>query len=325
MDRASRRGIGSIVGVVLAMLVATRTAEAQYTAAADTVAGTVTFTGSAGNDTPLVFADAAGVLTHNRTDPGFNSVADMDTTVAGDQVIMVAALTSLTINAGAGDDTVVLTALSGVPAGAAIIVNGEDGNDVLTGGLADETLNGGPGNDLIDPGASAGEANVVDGGADVDTLVLTGDLATNVITISAAGGVLSITIDGAVSTAAYGNLEVVSLTGLAGNDTVTVQPLADLSYALDGGADADTLSVDAGGAVVIQSSGSILVTGRLPINHTGMETVNVTNQGFLLEDVGPKWCGLLGIESLLLLGIAAARRARGRGLRGGRRSPPRGP
>lgn len=295
-----------------ALLAAAHAAEAQYTAAANPATGVATFTGSAGNDTPLTFVNAAGVLTHNRTDAGFNSFVDMDTATPGDQILLVASLTSLTVNAGAGDDTVVLTGLTGVPAGATITVNGDDGNDVLTGGPAGEVFNGGAGSDLISPGSSNGEANTVDGGADLDSLVLTGDLNANVILVAGTGATLTITIDGATSTATYANLETVSIAGLAGNDTVGVEPLDDVAYALDGGADADTLNVDAGGRIVVQNGSTIAVSGRLPITHAAFETVDVTNVGISLGGSGGGGCGLTGIEMIALLALARIRRIRSR-------------
>lgn len=310
MNAGFGKTIGAAAVAISGLLAATRPAEAQYAATANTGTGVVTFTAGAGNDTPLTFVNAAGVLTHNRSDAGFNSFVDMDTATAGDQIVMVASLTSLTVNAGAGDDTVVLTGLTGVAAGTTITVNGEDGNDILTGGPADEDFNGGAGNDLINPGAANGEANTLNGGPDVDSLVLTGDLNANVVQVTGTGATLTIMIDAATSTATYSNLETVSLTGLAGNDIITVEPINDLAYALDGGADADTLNVDAGGNVVVQTPTTITVGGNLPITHTAVETVNVTNPGFSLSGKDGAGCGLLGIEVLLMLALARSRRAR---------------
>lgn len=52
-------------------------------------------------------------------------------------------VTSITVNAGAGDDFITVGDDIGVP----IVVNGEEGNDVIIGG--DITINGGPGDDHI--------------------------------------------------------------------------------------------------------------------------------------------------------------------------------
>jgi len=291
------------------MLCWVHSAEAQYTAGVS--GGNVMFNGGAAGDT-LVFTNVAGTLTHNRfgTDPNFASPADLDTTVAGDQMILVANLTALTVVAGGGNDTVILTALTGVPAGATIVVNGDDGDDVLTGGPANETFNGGPGTDLINPGANNGEANTVNGDAGADTLAFVGTMSDNVFTISRTGGVLQVSIDGASSTVIYNGLEICAVTGLDGNDTFTVEPLDDLGFGVAGDAATDTLNIDAGGNLVVQNSSSVTVAGRLPITHTGVENVNVTNVGFSPGGKSKGRCGLTGAEALAVLALAAFRRRR---------------
>src|SRR5687767_3372193 len=114
MKQGIGRAIASVGIVAAALAAAAGTAEAQYTATANT--GVVTFTGSPNNDTPLTFVNAGGFLSHNRAtagDPAFATDLDMDTLTGGTQTVLVSSLTSLTINAGAGDDTVILTGLTG--------------------------------------------------------------------------------------------------------------------------------------------------------------------------------------------------------------------
>lgn len=83
-----------------------------YTA---TLAGTTaTMMGDGGNDT-LVFSQMGGFLMHNRAtagDPGFNSDLDFDTTQPGDQMLSVAATSTVNIATGGGNDFVTIGTLA---------------------------------------------------------------------------------------------------------------------------------------------------------------------------------------------------------------------
>ncbi|PYK29096.1 MAG: hypothetical protein DME57_11410, partial [Verrucomicrobia bacterium] len=84
---------------------------AAYARFSATVAGTTaTFTGDANSDT-IVITQSGGFLMHNRFsagDPGFNSNFDFDSATPGDQTLAAATASIVNINAGAGDDVVIL-------------------------------------------------------------------------------------------------------------------------------------------------------------------------------------------------------------------------
>jgi hypothetical protein len=95
------------VSALLLALVAPSAVEAAYTS---TVVGlTATMTGDAASDT-LTITQSGGLFRHNRFalgDPGFNSDADFDSSVAGDQTVS-STTGIININAGDGNDTIAL-------------------------------------------------------------------------------------------------------------------------------------------------------------------------------------------------------------------------
>ncbi len=149
------------------------------------LAGTViTMTGDASGDS-LVFLDVGGFLAHNRFgagDPGYTDVFDFDTATLGSQSILTASVTTMTINAGDGNDTVDVSAV----AVAGLVASGEIGDDLLVGSSSDDTLSGGDGadtlnsdggNDSLSGGIGADNINggtgndSIDGGDNNDTLI----------------------------------------------------------------------------------------------------------------------------------------------------------
>ncbi|MFM9959810.1 MAG: beta strand repeat-containing protein, partial [Planctomycetaceae bacterium] len=93
--------------------------------------GVVIFTGDSAADTLEFTTNGSGFLQHNRSgDSGFNSNIDLDSTTAGDQPLAVASVTQLTVNAGAGEDVVTLTAgLTGLTG--AVTINGDADSDTV--------------------------------------------------------------------------------------------------------------------------------------------------------------------------------------------------
>jgi len=146
------------------------------------------------------------------------------------------------ISGGAGNDT----------------LDGGDGADTITGGAGNDSLTGGAGNDLFVVAAVADltATEVVNGGADIDTLRLVGaglytltTNVTNVERVEAAAGAAAININ---ASAIAGGIEIAgnsaanTLTGGAGNDT------------LIGGAGADSLGGGVGDDIFIVGSGADL-------------------------------------------------------------------
>ena len=82
---------------------------------------------------------------------------------AGNDAMTAASGVAVTMNGGAGDDT--LTGDSG-----ADTLNGEAGNDTLAGGDGKDTLNGGDGDDTFTEGTASNGADVFNGGKGTDTV-----------------------------------------------------------------------------------------------------------------------------------------------------------
>lgn len=219
--------------------------------ASDTVSGssgfdTAVVNGTGSADTFAVGQDASGQLTV--TDSGFTlTVQSTITNVVinangGDDVITIGSLsnvtgTVLTINGGDGNDN--LDASGAVLGFVRMGLNGQAGDDTLTGGDGTDTLDGGDGNDVL--AAGAGNDSVI-GGAGDD--VLSGQDGNDTLNggdgdDNAAGGNGNDSVRGA-----DGND---TLQGQAGNDTLTGETgddsLVDTTGndSLDGGNGFDTL------------------------------------------------------------------------------------
>jgi hypothetical protein len=93
------------LSLITAFLIVPQLAYAAYTSTL--VGTTATLAGDAADDI-IIIDVSGGNLRHNLSDPGFNSGFDWDTTVAGDQTLTNAPGVTVTINAGDGDDQIIL-------------------------------------------------------------------------------------------------------------------------------------------------------------------------------------------------------------------------
>ncbi len=129
----------------------------------------------------------------------------------------LAPLISLTVDGGAGNDT----------------LTGGDGNDVLIGGDGNDTITGGRGNDTAFMGAgndtfvwNPGDgSDVVEGQGGVDTLQFNGSNANENIDLSANGSRLRLFRDVGNVTMDVNGVEQVNVAALGGADTLTVNDL----------------------------------------------------------------------------------------------------
>ena len=130
-----------------------------------------------------------------------------------------------TIKGGSGADTL-------VGSDGADVLLGNGGNDTLTGGLGADELRGGNGADTLVEGAVANGADILDGGADADT-----------VDYSARTAAVKVSRDGVANDGAAGEKDNVvgseTVIGGAGNDTLSGGPGADI---LRGEGGNDTLS-----------------------------------------------------------------------------------
>ena len=187
---------------------------------------TVEVNGGNGAETFTVTANGTRVR-FDRTDPAPFSL-DIGTTE------------NLVVNANGGDDT--FTAGNGLAALIAITVDGGAGNDTLTGGDGNDVLIGGDGNDVIDGGRGndvalmgAGDdtfvwnpgdgSDTVEGQGGTDTMLFNGANVNENIDISANGSRVRFTRDVGNVTMDLNGVEGINFNALGGADTITVNDL----------------------------------------------------------------------------------------------------
>jgi hypothetical protein len=119
-----------------------------------------------GADDNVAVSVSGGLLGHGQTTGGLSSGSDWDSAHAGDQTVPADGSFSVVVNGGGGNDTLSVHAKTTELATATL--NGDAGDDVLTGGETNDTLNGGDGNDRL---AGAGGFDEVTRGDGDDTMV----------------------------------------------------------------------------------------------------------------------------------------------------------
>jgi Ca2+-binding RTX toxin-like protein len=254
---------------------------------------TLTFDGSGRGAQISVFADGTDVAV---TESGSNVVTDLANIenlvingTGGDDVIRasngIAALTHLTINGGAGNDTIF-----GGDGGD--LINAGDGNDIVTGGRGNDTALLGSGDDTFiwNPGDGS---DVVEGQGGFDTMLFNGANVSEHIDISANGSRVRFTRDVANITMDLNSIERIDFNALGGADTITVDDLSgtgtkqvaiDLSATPgsgigDGAADTVIVNGTAGNdhIRVASNGGSVVVSGlAAQVTINGAEAANDT-------------------------------------------------
>jgi Ca2+-binding RTX toxin-like protein len=236
----------------------------------DGAADLVTVNGTNGNDTINVVASGTKV-----TVTGLPAQVSVDHADAGDV---------LAINAGNGNDTI---NASTVPAVLSLTVDGGAGNDTIIGGQGNDTLLGGDGNDNVNGGrgndvALLGNGNdtfiwnpgdgsdIVEGQAGTDTLVFNGSNVAENMDISANGSRARLFRDVGAITMDLNGVENIQVNALGGADTITVNDLT--------GTDAKQVNIDLSGTA---GSGQGDGAGdNVIVNSTaGNDTVTVASSG----------------------------------------------
>ena len=149
----------------------------------------------------------------------------------------------IVVNAGNGNDAVRIDESNGAfTTTTPTQINGQDGDDTLTGGSGAEALNGGDGNDTISggPGADhialgAGDdrfiwnpgdgSDVVDGSLGHDVMAFNGSTAPEQFRLSANGAHARFTRDVGAITMDLVGIEQVDVASVGGNDTLTTDDL----------------------------------------------------------------------------------------------------
>jgi Ca2+-binding RTX toxin-like protein len=217
-------------------------------------------------------------------------------------------VTSIQVNARAGDDVVRIDESGGVFTDTIpTTIDGGVGDDTLVGGSGAETLVGGPGNDSI-VGARGNDvalmgadddtfvwnpgdgSDTVEGQGGTDTMQFSGSNASENIDLSANGKRLRLFRDVGNITMDTDGVEQVNLVALGGADTITVHDLTatkvdalNLDLGISGGGDgqADRVIVEGtdrkNNVTVAGSNGGASVTGlAAAVNITNAEPANDT-------------------------------------------------
>jgi Ca2+-binding RTX toxin-like protein len=287
------------LSLIFTPLIRPPTAQAIYTSAVS--GNTATLTGDSANDTIII--DVSGVnLQHNRFtagDAGFNSNLDWDSIQLGDQTLPNTPDVTVNINAGTGNDTIILGTASS-PASLLVVhfvVNGQGqtssdtliinnstdasarnvildsisitgiGGPITYNGIENLQITTGTGNDIINLG---GPANSLDGlntvtlntGVGTDTLNFNdqGDTNDNTYTLSSSS--LQRVVGVIVN---YSNVDNLTLNGSPNDD----------QFNLQGASVPTTLKGDAGRDTFTFGNGVTLFGGTIE-GGPGRDTLNYT-------------------------------------------------
>jgi Ca2+-binding RTX toxin-like protein len=239
---------------------------------------TATLNLNGADDTETVSV-SGGLLVHTATGGGLTSTADWDSATAGDQTVPANGTFSVALNGDDGNDA--LTVLAKTTEIAFATLNGEGGDDVLTGADTGDGLSGGGGNDRL---VGAKGTDGMRGGDGNDTLVwnngdgsdrMNGEAGNDGVEVNGSptlGDVFTLAPESGGVKFQRTNLvpftldtatERFQVNGLGGNDSVTV---ADGVGALtlltvDGGAGNDTVSGSDGPDLLLGGEGNDVLAG----------------------------------------------------------------
>ena len=232
-----------------------------------------------GADDNVTVSVAGGLLVHNQPPNGLNSGFDWDSTEEGDQTAAADGLFTVIVNGGDGNDSITVLAKTTELASSGL--NGDGGDDVVTGPDSNDTLTGGEGNDRL----VAGKGNdAMNGGAGNDTLVWNqgdgSDVADgnagndgsevngaptlgDVFTLDPVAGGVKLTRTNLGPFTFDALTERFEVNGLGGNDSVTanngVGALTLLS--VDGGAGVDTVLGSEGADLILGGEANDVLSG----------------------------------------------------------------
>jgi len=243
------------------------------------ITGTTATLNLDGADDNVTVSVAGGLLVHGQTTGGLNSGSDWNSATDGDQTVPADGTFSVVVNSGDGNDSITVLAKTTEIAGATL--NGDGGDDVLTGADTNDTLAGGDGNDRL---VGAKGADSMSGGAGNDTLVwnngdgsdtINGDAGNDgtevngsptlgdVFTLAPEPGGVKFQRTNLVAFTLDTATERFQVNGLGGNDSVStnagVGALTLLS--VDGGAGADTVSGSDGPDLILGGEGNDVLGG----------------------------------------------------------------
>ncbi len=275
-----RMRIWAALGAVLAASLAGTAAPAEAAVASARVVDLTATLSLDGADDNVTVAVAGGLLVHGQTTGGLNSGTDWDSDEDGDQTVPADGTFTVIVNGGDGNDAITVLAKTTELASSGL--NGDGGDDVVTGADSNETLNGGEGDDRL----VAGRGNdVMNGGAGNDTLVwnqgdgsdrASGDAGNDVSEVNGAptlgdvfildpvvGGTVKLRRTNLGQFTFDAATERFEVNGLGGADSVTVNDGvgAFTLLSLDGGAGGDTINGSEGPDLILGGDANDTLTG----------------------------------------------------------------
>lgn len=174
---------------------------------------------------------------------------------------------SVVINGATGNDEITLAnTVFGVPGAAGIVINGDSGDDTITGGAGDDTINGGADNDSLEGGDGS---DTLDGGSGADTMI--GDDGYDTVTYESRTSAVFVTFDPDLdpqiaNDGQTGELDLIELSvdeviGGNGNDVLTDQTTG--GKRMDGGEGNDTIVGGLGSNEILGGGGNDFMTGEI--------------------------------------------------------------
>jgi Ca2+-binding RTX toxin-like protein len=233
-SRARARRLAALTAACFAALLVVWVGSASAAYTASVVNQTLQVTGNGAND-KLALRLNPSDTTVLQVDVGENGTPDFS--------FPLSSFTAIHVQAGAGNDEVVVDESSGSFTDKAITLDGGDGNDTLKGGSGNDVLVGGIGNDTIFGGRGSDVALMGDGadtfvwnpgdGSDTvegqvgvsDVLQINGSNVSEKIDLSANGSRVRLSRDVANVTMDLNGMEKVNVAALGGTDSVTVHDL----------------------------------------------------------------------------------------------------
>ncbi|HET7048217.1 MAG TPA: calcium-binding protein [Solirubrobacteraceae bacterium] len=274
-----RKTILAALGATLAASFAATAVPAEAAVSSASISGTTATLNLDGADDNVIVSVSGGLLVHGQTTGGLNSSSDWDSATAGDQTVPANGTFTVVVNGGDGNDS--LTVLAKNTEVTSATLNGEGGDDVLTGADTNDTLSGGDGNDRL---VGAKGVDLMSGGAGNDTLVwnngdgsdrMTGDAGNDAVEVNGSPTLGDVfTLDPEPGGVKFQRTNLVPFTldtaterfqvnGLGGDDSITahdgVGALTLLS--VDGGAGADTVVGSDGPDLILGGEGNDVLNG----------------------------------------------------------------
>ena len=233
-----------------------------------------------GADDNVTVSVSGGLLVHGQTTGGLSSVRDWDSGQDGEQTVPADGTRTVIVNGGEGNDSITVVAKNTELASSGL--NGDGGDDVVTGPNSNDTLNGGEGNDRLVAGQGDDAMN---GGGGNDTLVwnngdgsdrASGDAGNDGAEVNGAptlGDVFTLEpVAGGTVKLRRTNLgqftfdaatERFQVNGLGGGDSVTANDGvgAFTLLSVDGGAGADTVKGSEGADLIAGGEANDVLSG----------------------------------------------------------------